>query len=377
MTYQSVIKKMVGPTRTLVLHTATLQLCLGSKSPYETTAFLERIIYFQSLKLDDDQWVYDTRETLMRELYFAERQLRNAITFLQDELQILQTQRRLITYQGKPATVTHFLVDMERLEFFLLHPEEVPSVKLTDPDIALLEEAQGPVGQIDRRGYDSLTDPASSDLTDAYKGTQSQTQSLTQSLIPPLPSVVSGGGEETQTPPVRKLRRKKSDLVPAPVLPMGDGLDGGGSERAVPETEPPLTRRVPPARPANPMFDALAPIVSGSTSPAAQKAAASHIAKVGKLLTAAEIAPEEVPALTAYIQTRMVTKQSSLKSGTFEKYLSDYMGVRDGTATPTATSALAARYLAISAQAEETQREVEPKAKVASKELPEIEEALW
>lgn len=197
----SLLTKLYG--RAFVLHEATLRLCQDSVSPYETTAFLERLVYYQGLKeaAGEEQWVYNTREVWCRDMYFSERQLRNAIAFLKDDLEILAVESRLIPYQGRAATVAHYQVDIPRLEallkditFLPQDPNEDPPVKLTVPERRQKAKAkQGGSGQIDRPGSDELTIPGVDKTSDAYIRNRETTESHTERGIP-APSLRSVAG---------------------------------------------------------------------------------------------------------------------------------------------------------------------------------------
>lgn len=158
----SISRALLG--RTIVLHSALLRLCSASKSPYETAALLERLLYFQGIKEErgEDPWVYDSRETLCDELHFSERQLRNGLEFLKDAA-LLSTDRRLIDYQGKPRTITHFLIDRPRVERLL----KESSVNLTDAE---RQNRTAHVGQTDRPTSVKLTEPDSRKTSDVIRG---------------------------------------------------------------------------------------------------------------------------------------------------------------------------------------------------------------
>ena len=158
--------------RTIVIHDALLDLCYGAKSAYETAAFLERIIYFQGKKIEqgEDPWVYDSREVLCATLRMSERQLKNAIEFLVSELEVLATERRMIIYQGKPATVTHYLIDIQRV-MTLLQQLKSPVLEPSDGEVRKTIVGDPSATASDGRRTPS-SDADSRKASDAYKETK-------------------------------------------------------------------------------------------------------------------------------------------------------------------------------------------------------------
>ena len=106
------------PGPSTAIHDVVLILCQDCKSHYEAAAFVAHILgrQQQQVSAGKDPWVFDTREVLIERLKLgSERQLKNVIAFLKDDLGVLKSERHLIAYKGSAVTVGHYLINVAKL----------------------------------------------------------------------------------------------------------------------------------------------------------------------------------------------------------------------------------------------------------------------
>lgn len=122
-------------------------------------------------------------------------------------------------------------------------------------------------------------------------------------------------------PPAAPPPAPASAPAPAPAVKKG-------SKKSKPKAEPKERVR-------NPMFDAVAPHVVGSSDPDSIRVAAPQIAKVVKYLAEIGVTPEQVPAMAEFIQKEcFVTRQTRIRPGSWEKFAPDWINsVKGATST--------------------------------------------
>lgn len=127
---------------------------------------------------------------------------------------------------------------------------------------------------------------------------------------------------------IRAKVRERASVPPAPPAPAPAPAAKKGGKKSRPKAEPKERAR-------NPMFDAVAPHVAGSSDETAIKVAAPQIAKVVKYLAGIGVTPEQVPAMAEFIQKDcFVTRQPEILPGSWEKFAARWINsVKGATST--------------------------------------------
>jgi hypothetical protein len=307
------IKGMLGGDSLIPMHRTTLRMMLvsGARSPYETTALLEQIVYWQNKMNNEGGWFYNTREEWMKQLLFSERQLKNAIAHLKS-IGLLETKRKPTAYNGSTANLLYFRIDLNLLAAFMTG-SATPSVKYaeeeedddlaTEPQVTVAANGHPDRNETDTSSASKLYGPSVSTI---YRRLQ---QEITTGEKDPAPSAADLSAE---------IQGEKVGKTPPRTTRVAKG------EKATPAPRKERERDA--------YFDAAAPFVIGSSDPISIKIAGNHIAKVAKLLREGDITVEEIPAVAKFIHSRMVTPQAFIRAGSWQAGIPEYRSERDGTA---------------------------------------------